>query len=1022
MFCVLLFATAIPCLSQTYDFQNFTVEDGLSQSQILCLYQISNGELWMGTNQGGINHYNGSSFSYTTKTEGLSDNVVFSVCELDKDRVLVGTNNGLNIISGSEMDTISVADGLPHKGVVSIHKDQKGVVWLGTGKGVCQLSGDSIINFDVDSALTASTILNIREGANGSLWFCTTTNGLFRWNGSFMVHINRLSGLGHNYVFDVMPLGKYDAWIFGYDGLYYLKNNEAKVLKTGTAPAGSIFYCYQRDKAGNIWIGTSKGVLKYDGENFTRLTTDNGLVNEAIWKILQDREGNMWFASRSNGVSKLNSERFKLYHPDYFPDLHVNAVFRDRSGGMWLGTRKGIILWKDGDYTIFRDKDGLSSENIRDFDEDSKGNIYMATNYGVTKYDGKKFTAYYSEVNKLNSCWDITVDNDRVWIGTTKGPAVLENGYITQPYNGVAFDNNVFDICRKDNGLWFAYEDGLLKFDGKKFTQLKSGDGFFDGRVRSIKLDESNRLWFGTNDGVFRWDGIDLKNYNTKDGLLSEAIYSLDFQKDGSLWVGQAKGLSRLTFYNNELEDVIRYSKDQGFLGLECNHNSIWMDPDGKVWVGTLNGLVEYDPALDKGIYYKPITRITSIKLFSQTVGWDLFADSITESGLPINLNLPYDKNHLTFEFSGVSLTSPVSINYSYILEGFDEDWSPITNNNVAAYANIPPGNYIFKVRAGFGDELWKNQPVEFEFKVAAPFYKTTWFYLICIALALGVAYSYYTIRKANFKITAQKQEIESQKNLIERKNHEMVDSINYASTIQSAILPSDEAWNIAFPDSFVLYKPKDIVSGDFYWMEERGDDVYFAAVDCTGHGVPGALMSIVGYNGLNQAINEHQLTEPGAILNYLSLSVNESLRKTERTDYVRDGMDIALCKLNRKNMTLEFAGAFNPLMHIRNGEMKLVKGDRTAIGTVDTKSKPFTNHIVDIEPGDCIYIYSDGYADQFGGKQGKKMKTSVMQKKVLEFHHLPMNQQFEKLSDYLASWQGSHDQLDDICVLGVRI
>ncbi len=446
------------------------------------------------------------------------------------------------------------------------------------------------------------------------------------------------------------------------------------------------------------------------------------------------------------------------------------------------------------------------------------------------------------------------------------------------------------------------------------------------------------------------------------------------------------------------------------------------LDDDGRLLVGSSNGLVIFDPSLDKGTYYRPIMRFTSIKLFSQQVQWARFADSVSASGIPINLNLPYDRNHLTFEFSGVSLTSPASITYSYILEDFDEDWAPIANNSEAVYANIPPGTYTFKVRAGFGDELWKNPPISMLFTISPPFYRTNWFYLLCIAAALAIAYSYYTIRKANIQITAQKKEIEDQKDVIEDKNRELVDSISYASTIQSAILPSQEDWAKHLPDSFVLYRPKDIVSGDFYWLESRGDDVYFAAVDCTGHGVPGALMSIVGYNGLNQAVNEHRLTEPAVILNYLSMSVNESLRKTERDDYVRDGMDLALCKLNRRKMKLEFAGAFNPLLVVRDGRIDLIKGERIAIGSKEVMKGAFTNHTIDLQGGDCLYIFSDGYADQFGGSRGKKMKTALMRKKILEFHHLPMKEQLLKLEDHLRQWQGDLSQVDDICVIGVRV
>jgi len=1028
---VLLCAGWLSARAQTYDFQNFTTENGLSQSQVLGMFQGAEGELWMGTNSGGVNRYNGTGFSYLTKENGLTDNTVFAFARDTKGRMLIGTNNGITVMDGLRIDTVMQSQGLTHSGIHSILVAKDGTIWVGTRKGVCILNGLQATQFEGDDRLSASTVLSIREGSDGSIWFCTVQNGLFRWNGSKIEAYNTDSGLERNYVYDVMPLGRYDAWVFGYVGLYHLKGGKAELQDVKEVPKGTTFYTFQRDKAGNIWIGTSKGVLKYDGKKYTRLTKASGLVDDNIWKVLQDREGNLWFASKSLGVSKLNSERFKLYNSSELPDLKVNAILRDSAGHMWLGTNRGAVLWDGGsDYKVFNVKaKNLTSDIVYCIASDRRGHIYLGTNYGLTIYDGKTFKEVYAEDEKLNRIFFIMVDGDDVWVGTQDGVAKYEQGQLTRPANSFMFKNLAFHACRWKNDIWFAYEDGLLQFDGKSFKNLKANDGFTDGRTRSVISGPDGNLWFGTNDGIYRWNGKNLLNISQTDGLMSNAVYSLAFDADGNLWAGQSRGVCKVVFDGGQVESVIRYGRDQGFLGLDCNANSIIIGDDGVIWIGTANGLISYDPSLDKGEYYRPLTRIKEIRLFSQSVNWNLFTDSISVSGLPFGLELPFDKNHLTFEFTGVSLTTPSSINYSYILEGFDEDWAPITNNNDAAYANLPPGNYTFKVRAGYGSEIWKNPPIEFKFRVKPPFYRTTWFYLLCGLAAAGIAYSYYTIRRANVQITRQKQEIEEQKDVIEKKkdeiekkNHEMLDSINYASTIQSAILPSDDLWNKLLPDSFVLFMPKDIVSGDFYWMENRGPEVFFAAVDCTGHGVPGALMSIIGANGLNQAVNEHRLMEPATILNYLSMSVNESLRKSERSNYVKDGMDLALCRLNLKTRMLKYAGAYNPLVIIRQGELIVIKADRIAIGSMDNTGKSFKDHEMQLEPGDCIYVFSDGYADQFGGPQGKKLKSRPMLDKLIEVSPLPMNLQHQRLHAFFMEWKGNLEQVDDICVIGVRV
>jgi len=269
-----------------------------------------------------------------------------------------------------------------------------------------------------------------------------------------------------------------------------------------------------------------------------------------------------------------------------------------------------------------------------------------------------------------------------------------------------------------------------------------------------------------------------------------------------------------------------------------------------------------------------------------------------------------------------------------------------------------------------------------------------------------------------------QKKKINEQlfhKNLqIEEQNTEIMDSIRYAKRIQEAILPPPDTVSNFLEDAFVMYKSKDIVSGDFYWMEENKNKVLFAAVDCTGHGVPGAFMSIVGHTGLNQAVNEQNLTDPGQILESLNSSVNETLRKREDDSNVRDGMDIALCTLEPKTRKLEFAGANNPLYRISNGELTEIKGTKQPIGQQQTK--PFESHNVDLKEGDLIYIFTDGYADQFGGPKGKKFKYKPFKELLLSIADKPMSEQGTIIEERFEEWRGELEQIDDVCIIGVRV
>ncbi len=234
-------------------------------------------------------------------------------------------------------------------------------------------------------------------------------------------------------------------------------------------------------------------------------------------------------------------------------------------------------------------------------------------------------------------------------------------------------------------------------------------------------------------------------------------------------------------------------------------------------------------------------------------------------------------------------------------------------------------------------------------------------------------------------------------------------------------MLPPQYVFKKYLKDSFIIYLPKDIVSGDFYWVEKRGDLVIVTVADCTGHGVPGAFMSIIGHNGLNQAVNEHRLLKPSIILNYLNLSVNETLHKANEGISVRDGMDMALCVFNTKTLQLEYAGAHNPLFVVSKGELTELKADRMAIGQYTEEQKSFTNHTVQLQQGDTFYLFSDGIVDQFGGEKGKKFKKAQLRDLLQTLGHLPMEEQKSRILDYYKQWMGDLEQIDDMCIIGVK-
>ena len=277
-------------------------------------------------------------------------------------------------------------------------------------------------------------------------------------------------------------------------------------------------------------------------------------------------------------------------------------------------------------------------------------------------------------------------------------------------------------------------------------------------------------------------------------------------------------------------------------------------------------------------------------------------------------------------------------------------------------------------------------------------------------------------VKERTEEVVKQKDEIDSQRAKFEELYNDVTDSIRYAKRLQDSILPPERILKKYFPASFVLFKPKDIVSGDFYWISKYKSELMFAAVDCTGHGVPGAFMSLVGANGLNSAVNEHKLADPGKILDDLNKYASESLNKGDDENAVRDGMDITLCCLNKKEMKLRFAGAYNPLYLIRDKELEIIKTDKFAIGSFKPGEKNFNTYEIDINKGDKIFVFSDGYPDQFGGLKGKKFMYKQFKETLLTTVNESMETQKLLLDQKIEAWRGTYDQVDDIVVFGVEV
>jgi len=396
------------------------------------------------------------------------------------------------------------------------------------------------------------------------------------------------------------------------------------------------------------------------------------------------------------------------------------------------------------------------------------------------------------------------------------------------------------------------------------------------------------------------------------------------------------------------------------------------------------------------------------------------------QRGISFNIGdvkLDRGDNVLIFNIVAPGYVKQNSTRYQYFVERYMETWSPWSLRTNYIETVTKPGNYLLQVRAMdiFGNV---GEPESVSFTISAPFTRTPLFYvlagllfllMVILAVRLNQKQLYRKNRLLEEKVRERTSEIEARKK-------EITSSIEYAGRIQRAILPVEDHFGKLFSDHFILYKPRDIVSGDFYWIGENDKAIYFTVADCTGHGVPGAFMSTMGISALNEIVANNRNLQANKVLNLLRKKIVNALHQTGVIGETADGMDIAFCTLNKDRTKLQFSGAFNPLVIFQGGEFREYKGDRMPIGIHYGKEISFTNHLIDVNQGDTIFLFSDGYASQFGGPDGSKYKKSNFKKLLSEIYFKPMVEQRNILSLELDKWKGSLTQVDDVTILGLRI
>lgn len=686
--------------------------------------------------------------------------------------------------------------------------------------------------------------------------------------------------------------------------------------------------------------------------------------------------------------------------------------------------------------------------------------ILVATNIGLYEIVNHKAHPLLKE--KYIYFIQLSRDNKKLYAGIPEGVQsfLLTNGNWKTLHLFTKPDINE-KICSLEEGekneLWMGGESFIYRInidDSGKPVKVKR---FYVHTEYSeplyIKLINSQFYAF-LSSGIYKFSGDSLQLYIASNPDLS-AIPSYFYSTGPVVWA----------HINNEwqvIADTAYYKADQiHYLNLFDEIQDLHLDKSGKLWV------------VDSKNH---LARILSSKELKDNYSLELLAKAVSNNNKVSFSVEKFEVNQagssLHFDLVAPFYLKSKSVEYQYYIENLFSKWTDWSSESKVSFPFFPSGRYVLHVRAR---NILGNTSDEktIRFIVKPPFYEKAWFIGICILLLIGLVYLLikWRIRQLeadkrileqkvqertieiqhqkdeiekqrdvlairNEEIMQQKEEIEAQRDEIEAQrdelekqnahialqNKEITASIVYAKRIQTAVMPTESEIQQIMPDGFIYFKPRDIVSGDFYWASQRKDKTIIVAADCTGHGVPGAFMSMLGISFLNEIITEQEFPKANEILNELRQNVLNTLsQKVENVD-MQDGMDIALVIIDKKEMQAEFAGAFNPMILIRNGELHEVPADRMPIGSHVFERESFKNNVIKIYKNDAIYLFSDGFISQFGGAEDRKFNSKAFRQLLVNIHTRPMLEQRKVLDSTMTNWMGDKEQMDDILVIGVRV
>ncbi|MBL4703543.1 MAG: hypothetical protein JKY54_03420, partial [Flavobacteriales bacterium] len=822
----ILFLIALCCYAsqaQQYNFRSYNIESGLPQSTVYAIFQDKDGFLWFGT-QGGVSRFDGKNFVTWNQPEGLADNHVKAI----------GQDEAGNIWTGHRYDGVSCQlgdhwfqlfpEGL-NSDIRSVARKGNNVVVVSASDGIFELTVDEdgihqVSHLDT-ATLGASTFHLIKE-REGQLFLATEKGVMTPYKNKHEIKFK-----GHH-VFDFDWTLSWEMVMVSAEGVF-IDSKEEEIVSYRGIKTNITYTSVKATSEGDLWLGSSKGVLNIRNTDFRIIGVDNGLSNDEITCIAEDDEGNLWFGLTGTGASQYVGDQFETYNSKQgLRNEVVQALIIDSKGRLWssaTNTLDIIEFYGLSSSSILRtinvDTIVPNLGNVMTILEDSRSWIWLGTDDGVkvldsnfqlihdlTKEDGLSHNKAISIIEDLEgNIWLASL-----WHGVTK--IKVENGRLNMKAmdkeSGLPSDNYWVAFVDSKGRVYLGSNDaGVVVFDGETNSIINEKDGLTSLRAGTISEDPDGNIWIGTiGGGVFKYDGTTCEVFTSKDGLSADNPYLVLCDDFGNVWIGTNTGIDVLP--DGGLP-VKHFGAQEGFLGVETNQNAMFKDLNGHLWFGTVRGVVKCNPATMEDDIQSPITYIT---------GKSLFLRDEIKNGKKL---FSYSENHLTFEFVGLHYTNPDEVSYTYILEGFDSEWSPANKRTHATYSYIPPGDYTFKVKSINGDG-YASEEVVYLFQIVPPFWAETWFYIVVVLFIIILFLGIMRVRTLKIKkdqkrlekevivrtqeLSQERQRVVNQIEIIEEKNKNITDSINYARTIQESVLPDQQVLEDCFSAHFIFYEP----------------------------------------------------------------------------------------------------------------------------------------------------------------------------------------------------------------------